>query len=273
MFGVTGNNNLVESNAPSPNACGSVSISADPLLGSLQDNGGFTQTMALLPGSPAIDAGDNANCPATDQRGVTRPQGSGCDIGAYEYEASIVPTPTFTPTDTATSIPTFTPSSTFTPAPSFTPTPTATKTQTVSPTWTPPPTATTSSGFPSSNVLDTFNRANGGVGANWSGSTSGYSVASNRLDVGNGAPMLWNATSFGTDQEAFVTLTNIDPSGFYQDLILKSQSAASWESGAIDVSYDAARKRVIVWTFSNAQGWVQRGADEGVDGIRVLFGG
>ena len=43
--------------------------------------------MALLAGSPAIDAGGDANCPATDQRGVTRPQGSHCDIGAYEHES------------------------------------------------------------------------------------------------------------------------------------------------------------------------------------------
>ena len=57
----------------------------DPLLGPLQDNGGFTQTMALEAGSPAINGGDNANCPTTDQRGITRPHGSHCDIGAYEY--------------------------------------------------------------------------------------------------------------------------------------------------------------------------------------------
>ena len=56
----------------------------DPRLDTLKDNGGFTPTLALLPGSPAIDAGDNAACPATDQRGVTRPQGAACDIGAYE---------------------------------------------------------------------------------------------------------------------------------------------------------------------------------------------
>ncbi len=62
-------------------------FNTDPLLGSLADNGGFTRTMALLPGSPAIDAGDDANCPATDQRGVSRPQGSRCDIGAYEYRS------------------------------------------------------------------------------------------------------------------------------------------------------------------------------------------
>ena len=57
---------------------------ADPKLGPLQSNGGLTDTMALVPGSPAIDAGGNSACPATDQRGVARPQGMACDIGAYE---------------------------------------------------------------------------------------------------------------------------------------------------------------------------------------------
>jgi predicted outer membrane repeat protein len=56
----------------------------DPILGSLQDNGGQMDTMALLAGSPAIDKADSANCPATDEIGTTRPQGPGCDIGAYE---------------------------------------------------------------------------------------------------------------------------------------------------------------------------------------------
>ena len=40
--------------------------------------------MALEPGSPAIDAGTNAGCPATDARGVLRPAGLACDIGAFE---------------------------------------------------------------------------------------------------------------------------------------------------------------------------------------------
>ncbi len=64
----------------------SAALSVDPLLGTLADNGGFTFTHALLEGSPAIDTGDLASCPGTDQRGVTRPQGSECDIGAYEFE-------------------------------------------------------------------------------------------------------------------------------------------------------------------------------------------
>jgi hypothetical protein len=56
----------------------------DPLLGPLADNGGPTKTLALLQGSPAIGAGSNATCPSTDQRGVPRPQGANCDIGAFE---------------------------------------------------------------------------------------------------------------------------------------------------------------------------------------------
>jgi hypothetical protein len=57
---------------------------AAPMLGALANNGGETDTLALQPGSPAIDAGTNVGCPATDQRGVSRPQGSACDIGAFE---------------------------------------------------------------------------------------------------------------------------------------------------------------------------------------------
>jgi hypothetical protein len=58
----------------------------DPRLGPLADNGGPTWTIALLPGSPAIDAGVAVGAPATDQRGVPRPQGPGVDIGAFEYQ-------------------------------------------------------------------------------------------------------------------------------------------------------------------------------------------
>jgi hypothetical protein len=64
----------------------------DPLLGPLQNNGGPTLTHALLPGSPAIDA-VTSGCPppTTDQRGVARPQGAACDIGAYEVASGSAP--------------------------------------------------------------------------------------------------------------------------------------------------------------------------------------
>lgn len=66
----------------------------NPTLLPLANNGGPTQTMALAPTSPAIDAGDPA-CPppATDQRGVARPQGPRCDIGAFEFVPPLPPAP------------------------------------------------------------------------------------------------------------------------------------------------------------------------------------
>jgi CSLREA domain-containing protein len=71
-----------------PPTCGPTSadrLANDPLLGPLAANGGTTDTMALLSGSPAIDAG--VGCPlSTDQRAFPRPSGAGCDAGAYELQ-------------------------------------------------------------------------------------------------------------------------------------------------------------------------------------------
>lgn len=77
----------------------------DPLLEALALNvPGSTQTHALTADSPAVDTGDDNGCPATDQRGVARPQDgdddgtAACDIGAYELEgAAPTPTPTAIP--------------------------------------------------------------------------------------------------------------------------------------------------------------------------------
>jgi CSLREA domain-containing protein len=66
------------------NQVGSPSAPIDPKLGPLANNGGPTQTHALLLGSPAIDAASTPDCPTIDQRGVLRPQGAACDIGSYE---------------------------------------------------------------------------------------------------------------------------------------------------------------------------------------------
>jgi hypothetical protein len=65
---------------------GSASNPIDPRLGPLQDNGGPTQTMALLPGSPALNAGDAAESGVPDQRGVVRT--GRINIGAYQASAS-----------------------------------------------------------------------------------------------------------------------------------------------------------------------------------------
>jgi hypothetical protein len=65
-------------------------LDVDPLLGPLQDNGGPTQTMALLPGSPAIDSGDNTNAPDWDQRGTGYPRvvNGTIDRGAFEVQSA-----------------------------------------------------------------------------------------------------------------------------------------------------------------------------------------
>ena len=74
---------MVQGGCPSQATCSNVR-SDDPLLGPLGDFGGFSFTIPLLPGSPAIGAGNTADCPTMDQRGIARPEGSPCDLGAFE---------------------------------------------------------------------------------------------------------------------------------------------------------------------------------------------
>lgn len=81
--------NLIETNGPGGHMCGTPSVTTDPNLGALANNGGPTRTMAIDSSSPAYNAGDNTVCAAApvsnkDQRGVTRPQNTTCDIGAFE---------------------------------------------------------------------------------------------------------------------------------------------------------------------------------------------
>ena len=81
------------------NQVGAVATPIDPGLATLADNGGPTLTYALEAGSPAIDVGDPGNsiepipstCESVDQRGVSRPQGEACDIGAFEFDEVIIP--------------------------------------------------------------------------------------------------------------------------------------------------------------------------------------
>ncbi len=62
-------------------------VNGNPKLKAFADYGGYTGTLALAPGSAAINKvpAKGAHCPPTDQRGVSRPQGSACDIGAFEF--------------------------------------------------------------------------------------------------------------------------------------------------------------------------------------------
>jgi len=82
----------------------------DPQLLALADNGGPTLTHALDSGSPAIDTGDDGNCPSTDQRGFSRPADGDadmtatCDIGAFEKDAVFVSNQPPTATDDSTNV-------------------------------------------------------------------------------------------------------------------------------------------------------------------------
>jgi hypothetical protein len=85
--------NLIQSSAGGSGFHPSDILNVSAMLAPLADNGGPTQTMALLPGSFAIDAGDNTDAPEWDQRGPGFPRivNDTIDIGAYEVQAIGVP--------------------------------------------------------------------------------------------------------------------------------------------------------------------------------------
>ena len=132
--GTTGDHNL---GTGCPGTLGTVT----GLSTTLANNGGNTQTLALMTGSNAIDAAATCAYPAAftatifdatkDQRGMARPFGAQCDIGAYEYNTPPTPTPTNTVTPSATA--TLTSTATVTPSPTLTLTNTATTTNTPTP--------------------------------------------------------------------------------------------------------------------------------------------
>ncbi|HEY9527684.1 MAG TPA: choice-of-anchor Q domain-containing protein, partial [Anaerolineales bacterium] len=81
---INGSNNLIEDGGTECHP----TLTGDPGLLPLADNGGPTQTMALPSDSPYVDAGNNAFCTSTDQRGTLRPQGTACDLGAVEWDGT-----------------------------------------------------------------------------------------------------------------------------------------------------------------------------------------
>jgi glucose/arabinose dehydrogenase len=112
--------------------------------------------------------------------------------------------------------------------------------------------------FPSTPVVDAFNRADGAIGGSWAGQTAGLTIASNRLTItGTDASTVWNGGTFGADQEAYVTLSSAVAGTPEQDLMLKVQGL-SWDTGHIEVRYDATASKVYVTTYAPTQGWQTR---------------
>jgi PKD repeat protein/glucose/arabinose dehydrogenase len=122
-------------------------------------------------------------------------------------------------------------------------------------------------GFPSTAVLDNFNRANQALGSPWVDPV--YNNAS--LSINNnalvqtccvyGAPV-YGAQSFGPDQEAFISIPQLGLGAPEHDLMLKLQSA-SYNAAHVEVRYDDARKGVYVATYEPGVGWIDRGTPIG----------
>jgi hypothetical protein len=86
LFGANGNAGVTGFTPGLSDIVPARGVKVKNILAPLKNNGGSTQTHALVPGSPALDVVSllDPACAGTDQRGVDRPQGPGCDIGAFE---------------------------------------------------------------------------------------------------------------------------------------------------------------------------------------------
>jgi predicted extracellular nuclease len=104
--------------------------------------------------------------------------------------------------------------------------------------------------FPTTSILDNFNRPTSVLGSNWKGITGSYRIVGNQVDVRRDGPIYWK-DAFGVNQEAFVTLSSVDVAGGEQNLLLKVQGqyGPNWGEGVIEALYDASSNTVTVWTF------------------------
>ena len=124
------------------------------------------------------------------------------------------------------------------------------------------PTATpVRSAFPSTGVLDNFDRANGAIGTAWTGTTSGFAISSNRLAVSNGEEIYWSGTSYGSVQEVHVTLSTVASTANEIGLILKAQAGNGSDTSLIQVFYSPLQQVIQVWTYTASIGWQQIGSN------------
>lgn len=127
--------------------------------------------------------------------------------------------------------------------------------------------------FPAATVLDNFNRANSSsLGPNWTGSTTGYSVNGNTMliqSTSNTAPVRWT-TSFGANQEAYFTFTDVSNTASEQDLVLKYNSSGGLSM--IEAVYDRSSSQIRIETLDSGN-WRVRATFNGVTfGANDVFG-
>jgi glucose/arabinose dehydrogenase/PKD repeat protein len=110
--------------------------------------------------------------------------------------------------------------------------------------------------FPTTAVLDNFNRANGAMGPNWGDSNGQLAIASNvlRQSVSGWNDAVWTPAAFGPDQEAFVRLSTISTATSELDVMLKVQGA-SWTAGIIELRYSPATAELALSTYDPLAGW------------------
>jgi glucose/arabinose dehydrogenase len=118
---------------------------------------------------------------------------------------------------------------------------------------------TQSTAFPSTGVLDNFNRSNGPIGGMWVGNTSALAIQSSQLvETGPDASTVWNGGVFGASQEAYFRFDQITSNASEHDLMLKVQGL-DWSTGHIEVHYDVTGAQVYVNTYDPANGWIPHG--------------
>jgi hypothetical protein len=114
-------------------------------------------------------------------------------------------------------------------------------------------------------VLDDFNRADGALGADWAGNTGtdNFAILNQEVQVLLDGSVYWNAATFGGDQEAFVTLTKMEPTASEQALILKfggANTPTNNRAQLIKVVYEDGNSSVQIWTKEDRQAWVLQAA-------------
>lgn len=118
---------------------------------------------------------------------------------------------------------------------------------------------TQATSFPSTPVLDNFNRSNGPIGGAWVGNTTWLAIQSQKLvETGPDASTVWSGGVFGPSQEVYVRLDQITTNVSEHDLMLKVQGL-DWSSGHIEVHFDITASLVHVLTYHPSNGWVLHG--------------
>jgi len=117
--------------------------------------------------------------------------------------------------------------------------------------------------FPTTVILDDFNRADGPLGGDWAGDVDSFTILNQAVQVLLDGSVYWDVDTFGDDQAAFLTLSDMESTATEQGLILKFTGANSPNSNRaqmIKVVYEEASGSVQIWTKEDREDWILQGA-------------